>query len=106
MIDAEVALGHDPFQLPTGGTPQMPATAKDDHLGFEMSPLNSSGRCRPMQPKADQIGQTGLQYYHDETFVAHQRPRVRCDVQSARSKMTRTIIKVCVTTAGVLEDRT
>ena len=59
VIDGEVSLGHEFFQIPEAESkPKIPADTWDNDLGFKMSPFE---QCRPVslhEPQAYQIAST------------------------------------------------
>ena len=57
MIDGEVPLGHEFFQVPEAEPkPKIPADTQDDDLGFKISPFE---QCWPVPMHEPQAHQTG-----------------------------------------------
>ena len=56
VIDVEVPLGHEFFQVPEAESkPEIPADTQDDDLGFKMSPFEQYWPVPLHEPQAYQI---------------------------------------------------
>ena len=61
MIDNEVSLGHEFFQIPEAESkPKIPADTQEDDLGLKMAPFKQCGSASLHEPQAYQIASTSF----------------------------------------------